>query len=193
MYKPQKSLQMKNLVSKLFLVFGLLILLFIVIFLYRRDSIKGIILNSEKFAIKNNHYIDSLHIFYSNNLQRYNCDKINLNFNWKIKYLDIGCLDSNYRLISSIGTPKFIKEFFLENDGNSIMFSEDGILFYTLYHSYGLKKFSLKYFFNEHKLNINDAYLKKYKVVDKYELGNNGYTCTVINKHWLLISMDEKK
>jgi hypothetical protein len=185
---------MKSQVFKnIFLLIGLLILISITVFLYRRNSIEKIIYKSEMFVHEKTAYIDSLQIFYHDNLQELKCDKVNLGFNWKNKYLDIGCLDSSYEFISRIDRPIFIKEFFLDNDGNSILFSRDGILFYTLYHSYGFKKFSLKYFFNQHKLRVNDIYLGKYKVVDKVEFNNKGFNCIIIDKYWLLISRDEKK
>lgn len=173
----------------LFLVVGFF-LLFIFLFFSRRYSISGIIESSVVFKKKNEALIDSVSFFLKNN-GIINCDKTIINFYWRKQYVDILCNDSANSIAKKVATPAFIKSFFLDNDGNSLLVSNDGILFYTLYHSYKFKKFSIKYFFNPHKLKENEMYMDKYKVVDVKDIGNYKLACSAIDDHWLLIEKDE--
>lgn len=168
----------------------LIILFPILLYFYRRDSLSSIFNKSVTFKQTNRPYIDSL-VDLLNRLEiKKHCEKITIQFFWKQNHIDIGCNNSNETIIHQ-NRPDFIRYFFLENDGNFIFATKDGILFYTLYHSYNLKKFSLKYFYEKHNLKIDNFYMDKYLITSQNDIGKQDLTCSILDDHWILISRNE--
>lgn len=165
--------------------------LFISFFLIRRDSLNVIVKKAQVFKRVNGVYIDSINDFLERKKTGDSCAKIFINFYWRKQYVDVICENSNKKFEEKKEAPLFIKSIFHDNDGTSLLVTQDGVLFFTLYHSYGFKKFSLKYFKEPHHLKLNQKYLNKYLVVSQSNLGDNGFNCVIIDGHWILISMNE--
>ncbi len=182
---------MNFITRKLFLFIIITIVLgFSLLFLSRRSSSDSIRKQSFEFIKENEVLIDSVSNLIKNNGIT-NCNNTFLFFYWRRDNINLKCSDALRNYGKKLPTPAFVKNFFRDNDGNSLSFNSEGVLFISLFHSYRFKKYSLKYFFNAHNLQLGKSYISKYKVVPLDVIDQSDMACAILNAKWILINRKE--